>query len=68
MNKLTGTRITHFERNFIFIHLLDELSSDGQYRRLRLHKQNLIRSTARHAIHLQFDISSNALKLRAVQC
>jgi hypothetical protein len=25
-----------------------------------------VRSTARHAIHLQFDISANALKIKAV--
>jgi hypothetical protein len=26
-----------------------------------------VRSTARHAIHLQFDISANALEIKAVQ-
>jgi hypothetical protein len=26
-----------------------------------------VRLTARHAIHLQFDISANAIKVRAVQ-
>jgi phosphate uptake regulator len=29
--------------------------------------ENIVRSTARHAIHLQLDISAYALELRAVQ-
>jgi hypothetical protein len=32
-----------------------------------LHSKGVVRSTRRHTIHLQFDISANGLEIRAVQ-
>jgi hypothetical protein len=32
-----------------------------------LYARSCVRSTARHAIHLQFDISANASEIEAVQ-